>query len=194
MKKILFSFVLVAIMAIGQVKAQENFLSAQYSVGFGTGDVKDFVSTVSWRGIAFEYRGFLQPQIGVGFETGYNLFYEEKPYASYTEGTRTLSGKQYRYLHTVPILAAADYYFKPDQTFNPFIGLGLGTLYSYHDVDMGMFTMEDDAWQFALRPEVGTLISTMNVDLILALKYMAAFKAGDTDAQNYFTINVGFVF
>jgi hypothetical protein len=59
---------------------------------------------------------------------------------------------------------------------------------------MGMFTMEDDAWQFALRPEVGTLISTMNVDLILALKYMAAFKAGDTDAQNYFSINVGFVF
>lgn len=91
-------------------------------------------------------------------------------------------------------MAAANYYFKPDAVTNPFIGLGIGTLYANRDVNMGMFTMEDDTWQFALRPEIGTRITTMNVDLILAAKYMMGFESDNLEATNYFSINVGFVF
>jgi outer membrane protein len=194
MKKIILALAIVGFFTVSQVKAQESIFALEYSVGFGTGDVKDFVSTVSWRGISMDYRYFVQPNVGVGFETGYNLFYEEKPYDTYTQGAQSLSGKQYRYLHMVPVLAAADYYFEPDGQFNPFIGLGIGTLYSYRDVDMGMFTMEDDAWQFAIRPEVGTTIYTPGIDFLVALKYNMAFKANDTEAQNYFSLNLGFVF
>jgi len=194
MKKIFLALVLTGLFAVSQVNAQESIFTMEYSVGIGTGDTKDFVGTVSWRGISFEYRYFTQPNIGIGFETGYNLFYEEKPYATYTKGTQSISGYQYRYLHMVPILAAADYYFKPDAQANPFIGLGLGTLYANRDVDMGMYTMEDDAWQFALRPEIGTIIYTNSADIILAAKYMMGFKTSDMAANNYFTINLGIVF
>jgi len=61
-------------------------------------------------------------------------------------------------------------------------------------MDMGMFTMQSDVWQFALRPEVGVLITTPRMDLILAAKYFSGFKANDTEGQQYFTINVGLVF
>lgn len=194
MKKILFAIVFVAAIAVGQVKAQESLFSLQYSVGFGTGSVKDFVDAAAWRGMSMEYRYLTSPNLGIGFETGYNLFYKEMPYATYTKGSQSLTGKQWRYLHMVPIFAAADYYLKPDETLNPFVGLGIGTLFSNRDVDMGVFTMEDDAWQFALRPEIGTMISTQNVNLLIAAKYVTAFKAGDTDAQSYFTLNLGLVF
>ena len=194
MKKILFTLILTGLFAVSQVKAQDGLFSVQYSVGFGTGDVKDFISTTSWRGIAFEYRYMIQPSVSVGFETGYNLFYEEMPYATYTKGPQSLSGKQFRYLHTVPVLGTVDYNFLPDEQFNPFVGLGIGTLYSYNDVDMGMFTVEDDVWQFALRPEVGSFISTPYVDMIVAAKYMMGFKTGNSDAHNYITLNLGFVF
>jgi opacity protein-like surface antigen len=190
--------ILLAVLFVGfitsQVSAQESKFSLQYSVGFPTGDVKDFVDAVSWRGISIEYRYIMKPNIGIGLETGYNMFFKEMPYASYTEGTKTVTGKQFRYQHMVPILAAANYYFKPDETFNPFVGLGVGTLFSSRDVDMGMFTMENDGWQFVLRPEVGTLINTMNIDFILALKYVTAFKTDVINAQNYLTLNVGIVF
>lgn len=194
MKKIFLAIALIGLFAVSQVKAQESFFAIEYSVGFGMGDTKDFVNTVSWRGMAFEYRYFVQPAVGVGFETGYNLFYEKKPYATYTQGTKSLSGTQFRYLHMVPILGTLNYHFKPDTSTDPYVGLGLGTLYANRDVDMGMYSLNQDAWQFALRPEIGVLISTYNADFIVAAKYMMGFKTSNMDANNYFTINLGIAF
>ena len=194
MKKILLAIALVGFLTVSQVRAQESLFSLQYSVGFGTGSVSDFIDAVSWRGMSMEYRYLTSPNVGIGFETGYNLFYKELPYDTYTKGQQAISGKQWRYLHMVPILAAADYYLKPDETFNPYVGLGIGTLFSNRDVDMGVFTIEDDAWQFALRPQVGAIISMQNINLLVGAKFVTAFKAGDTDGQNYFSLNLGLVF
>jgi outer membrane protein len=194
MKKIFFVFLITGIITATQVKAQESLFSIEYSMGFATGDLKEFNEAASFRGMSFEYRYMMKPAVGIGFETGYNLFYDRLDYATYTQGTESLSGVQYRYTHAVPVLAAADYYFKPDANTNPFIGLGLGTIYVFRDVDMGMFTMEDDDWQFALRPQVGTVITMQGIDLMLAAKYMMGFKTDDMAANNYFTINVGLIF
>lgn len=194
MKKIFFALLFTGIIAATQVNAQGNLFSIQYSMGFATGDLKDFNSSASFRGMSFEYRYMMQPAMGVGFETGYNLFYDRLDYATYTQGTQSLTGIQYRYTHAVPVLAAFDFYLKPDTQFDPFVGLGVGTLYTYRDLDMGMFTMESDVWQFAVRPEVGVMISTPSVDLIVAAKYFSGFKANDTEGQQYFSLNVGLVF
>jgi hypothetical protein len=194
MKKIFFILLLTGVIFATQVKAQESLFSIQYSMGFATGDLKDFNNAASFRGMSFEYRYMMQPSIGVGLETSYNLFYDHMDYATYTQGTESVSGIQYRYTHAVPVLAAFDYYLKPDTRFNPFAGVGIGTIYTYRDLDMGMFTLESDVWQFALRPEVGVLVSTQFADLIVAAKYFSGFKANDTDGQSYFTINVGLVF
>ena len=194
MKKIFFVFLLTGIIAATQVKAQESFFSVQYSVGFGISDLKDFNSSASFRGMGFEYRYFMQPALAVGVETGYNLFYDRMDYATYTKGTESLSGIQYRYTHAVPALVAFDYYLIPDTQFNPFAGLGIGTLYTDREIDMGMFSRQSDAWQFALRPEIGVLISTNSADLIVAAKYFNGFKSSKTDGQQYFTINLGIVF
>jgi hypothetical protein len=194
MKKIFFVLLLTGVIATTQVNAQGNLFSIQYSVGFSTGDLKEFNSSASFRGMSLEYRYMMQPAIGVGFETGYNLFYDRMDYATYTQGTQSLSGIQYRYTHAVPVIAAFDYYLIPDTKYNPFVGLGFGTIYSSRDLDMGMFTMESDVWQFALRPQVGAIITTPAADLIIGAKYFSGFKAKDTDGQQYFTINVGLVF
>ena len=194
MKKIFFVILLTGIITATQIKAQESFYSIQYSMGFPTGDLKEFNEAASFRGMSFEYRYMMQPSMGVGFETGYNLFYDRMDYATYTQGTQSLTGIQYRYTHAVPVLAAFDYYLKPDTQVNPFVGLGVGTLYTYRDLDMGMFTMESDVWQFALRPQIGAIISTPSADLIIAAKYFSGFKAKDTEGQQYFTINIGLVF
>jgi outer membrane protein len=194
MKKILFVFLLSGIITATHLKAQESLFSIQYSMGFATGDLKDFNSSASFRGMSFEYRYMMQPAMGVGFETGYNLFYDRMNYATYTSGTESISGIQYRYTHAVPVLAAFDYYIMPDTQFNPFAGLGIGTLYTNRDVDMGMFSIQNGTWQFALRPEVGVMIRTYSMDLIVAAKYFSGFKSDRREGQQYFTLNVGLVF
>jgi hypothetical protein len=60
---------------------------------------------------------------------------------------------------------------------------------------MGQYTIEEDAWHFAIRPEIGILYE-MNEGMSFSVtgKYYMGFEAGDLDAQNYFALNFGFVF
>ena len=95
----------------------------------------------------------------------------------------------------VPMLFAADYYMNPGAEFSAYGGLGIGTMYSLQNTDMGAYTFEKDAWHFALRPELGVIMDMGGgAGFNLVTKYYHGIKAGDLPAQGYFTINVGFVF
>lgn len=191
MKKIF----IILLSAVALSSSGQSLTALQYSIGFGTGDLGDFVSPASFRGFTIDYRKLVNPNIGVGFEVGWNVFYEEKAYDTYTVGTVSYSGKQYRYNNQFPMLFAADYYLKPGEDINPFAGLGIGTMYSLRNTDMGQYTVEEDAWNFALRPEIGVLFAA-NPDMSLSItgKYYYGFEAGDLPAQSYFALSLGFVF
>lgn len=194
MKKIFYILLLIVLISVTEIKAQDGFFSLQYSIGLGSGNVKDYINQPSFRGIGMEYRYFLQSNLSMGIESGYNLFYDRMDYATYTVATESITGVQYRYLHAVPILGEIDYYLKPDTKLNPFVGLGVGTIYTHKNIDMGMFTIEDDSWQFALRPQVGFLISTNSLDFIVGAKYFTGFKTDNAEAHSYFTLNFGLIF
>src|SRR6187549_2649843 len=105
MKRILFSIIIVACLFIRPAAAQEhgtNVYQFQYTMGFSTGDFNDFIGQASFRGATFEYHHMFADNIGVGFELGWNAWYEQNDYATYTKGTESISGKQWRYCSTVP--------------------------------------------------------------------------------------------
>lgn len=195
MKKQLLTFFILLCAGIS-ASAQSSSFSFQYSMGFGVGDVGDFISSPSFRGATLEWRKYVQPNVTVGIETGWNVFYKALPSDTYTSGNTSLTGKQYRYQNQVPLLAAANYFLKTDEKLKPFVGLGLGTMYSRRNTDMSLYTIEQEAWHFALRPEVGLLYSMSDVTAAyLGVKYYTGFTAGDFDkSQSYLAINVGFVF
>lgn len=194
MKKLFYIFLAVASFAAVPAIAQSSF-SAQYSMGFGSGDVKSFISSSSFRGGAIEYRYHIQDKFSVGADIGWNTFYERRAYDTYTSGTVSLSGVQYRYINAMPIYVAGDYYLKPGEKLNPFVGLGIGTLYTKRNTDMNLYTIENKVWAFALRPEAGVLVNANpSLDIILVGKYNYGFSAGGLDAQSYFTFNIGLVF
>ena len=61
---------------------------------------------------------------------------------------------------------------------------------------MGQYTLEEDAWHFALRPEIGVMYE-VNPDFSFSVtgKYYLGFEAGDLNEPiNYFALNIGFVF
>jgi outer membrane protein len=194
MKKLFYIFLAAAFFAAGPAVAQNSF-SIQYSMGFGAGDMKSFISTSSFRGAAIAYRYRIQEKFSVGADMGWNTFYERRAYDTYTSGTVSLSGVQYRYINAMPIYLAGDYYLKPGEKLNPFVGLGVGTLYTRRNTDMNLYTLENKIWAFALRPEAGVLVNANPaLDIILVGKYNYGFAAGGLDAQSYFTFNIGLVF
>lgn len=191
MKKLLFILFVIA----GMHAHAQSFTSLQYSMGFGTGDLGDFIGTPSFRGFTIDYRQMAQPNVGVGVDIGWNVFYSEKTNGVYTIDDLSYSGKQYRYNNQIPILVAADYYTKPGEKINPFVGFGLGTMFSRRNTDMGQYTLQQDAWHFAIRPEAGILVDAgTGTSFTVTAKYYYGFEAGDLPSQGYFALNFGFVF
>ncbi len=192
MKKILF---IILAFSVTSAYAQNNLTAIQYSIGFGTGDLGGYISKASPRGFAIDYRRMIQPEIGVGVDLGWNVFYDARPDDIYTVGNLTYSGKQYRYNNQYPLLFAADYYFQPREKINPFAGFGMGIMYSRRETDMGVYSITHDAVNFAIRPEIGILYeASSTVSFKVSSKYYYGFEAGDLPAQGYFTLNFGFVF
>lgn len=191
MKKLFYTFLFIGCLSTSISYSQQHLYSMEYSVGMGN----DFVTKPSFRGLGFEYRNMVKPNIGVGFGIGYNFFYEEKNYDTYTDDNASISGKQYRYLHNIPLMAAVDYYFKPKTKINPFVGLGIGGNYVFQRIEMGVFLADDEAFQFALRPEAGVIFAAgPNTDLIFSAKYLLGSDSDSMDGQSYLALNLGFTF
>jgi hypothetical protein len=161
-------------------------------VSFGTGDMSDFISAASWRGFLLEYRAAINDHLFVGVDGGWNVFYEKKANDTYSVGTVSLSGVQYRYQNEVPILATADYFISSDKHLKPYVGLGIGTMYSERATDMNLYRLQENTWHFALKGEIGLLYEiNYTASIKLAAKYYNGFKTGTLDNQGYFSISLG---
>jgi len=195
MKKIFIAICTLMVFGLTTIQAQSK-TSLTYAVGFGTGDLGEFISQPSFRGANVDFRQMTNDKMGIGFSLGWNVFYEEKSHDTYTFENQSLTGKQYRYSNFVPMLASFDYYLTAGQKINPFIGLGTGVMYSRRNTDMNLYTIEQDAWNFTLQPQIGIEIdNNLSSSFTVIAKYFNGFAAGDLSAdQSYFTINVGWTF
>ena len=191
MKKLLYVF-LFTVFASSAI-AQTGLMSWQYSMGFAIGDLKDYIAPASFRGVTYNYSWLVETGATVGLEIGWNVFYEKKPYDTYTRGDFDFSGKQYRTSNNVPLLFNIGYYKNMDANITPFAGFGIGTMWSERRTSMGSYVFTQTGWHFELKPELGIMYNTEGASLAISSKYYYGFKAGDLPAEGFFTINVGLV-
>lgn len=188
---------LLAFISLQLVHAQKGFnFGLAYPIAFPLSDMNDYISNTSFRGVSMEFNNFIKPNLNVGVETGWNIFYERVDNKVYTEETASISGVQYRYTNTFPIIAGAKYYkINNNSNIRPFIGVGAGTLYVDRDTDFGLYRINNDAWQFCIRPELGVgFRMAAGGAFVLSAKYFAGFEAEDLDGQSYISVNLGFIF
>jgi outer membrane protein len=195
MKKIIVLVIFCSLAGMNSVFSQvHNHIDINYEMSFGTGDLGDFISAPSFRGGSFQYRYAVTDNVLVGFDAAWNVFYEKKDYDSYSDGTMTLSGVQLRYQNQVPLLVSADYVFAADKEFQPYLGLGIGTCYSERVNEMGIWYVEENPWQFAMKPEAGFMYKvSYGTALKLGVKYNVGI-GGDLGTQGYVTVSAGFAF
>jgi len=182
--------------SFGALMAQSN-TTLSYSIGIPVGDLSDFIGQPSWRGVVLDFRKMINPNIGVGFSAGWNVFYEEMDRDTYTIDNISLTGKQFRYSNHIPLYVNPTYYLKPGDSMNPFFSLGIGTIYTLRNTDMNLYTYEQEAWNFALAPEVGLqyALEGSGAALSVSAKFNYGFQSGEINsAQSFVTINLGFAF
>ncbi|MBU2651828.1 MAG: OmpW family protein [Bacteroidetes bacterium] len=196
MKRIFAFIIFGSLFFVPGVFAQQGgHLSVQYDISFGMGDLGDYISKASFRGISVQYRYAATENILVGVDAAWYVFYEKRDYDTYTVGTQSISGIQYRTQNEMPILVAVDYLIFTDKVVNPYIGFGIGTLYTERATDMGIWRIVQDPWHFAIKPEAGILAEISgNTSAKIAVKYYNGFKSGDLDSQGFMAVSLGFAF
>ncbi len=193
-KYLIYSLFLLAGTIQGQVQSYTNI---SYSIGFGIGDLGEYVGQPSFRGVAAEYNVMMTNNVGIGISAGWNVFYKEEDFATYTYENKSISGKQFRYSNNVPLLFKATYFFTEKDKVQPLASLGIGTIYTKRDTELGLYKVTQDAWNFCLAPEIGVLyyLNPQNA-FSVSIKYFNGFQSGNEldESQNYFSLNLGFTF
>ena len=195
MKRAIYFLLVIGLAVPGIVKAQSGYTSFQYQIGFGMGDLGDYIEKASFRGAVFDYQKNLSSGLSVGLELAWSTFYEKKDYDTYTVEPYSLSGIQYRYSNMFPMLLTAEYYLKSEGAVRPYVNLGLGTMYTIRDTDMGLWRLEEKAWQFGLKPELGVIYDVgMNSSVKLEGKYYMGLGGSKLENQSFFALSAGMVF
>jgi outer membrane protein W len=164
-----------------------------YSLSLPVGETRDYINSFSWRGVNIEGKYFLNDNMTLGWSGGWNVLYKSES-GEFTDGTRTRTGTQYRYLNSIPFLLTFDYFLNEDGEIQPYLGVGMGTYWIEQKTTMGLFSSTTDNWHFGLAPEVGVIIPVnIQSNFYVSLRYNNAFAANESINYGYLGFNVGFL-
>jgi hypothetical protein len=192
MKKTLFiiSFIIISLTGF----AQESFWSVTYQMAVPTGELSDFTGKTSFRGFGIEGRAFVDNNVSIGGGVHWNVFYEKKDKVTTEMDNLTVTGTHFNYVNAFPIYANAAYYFNEGSYFRPYMAVNTGVIYTTYRKDVGLYSFENDAWKFALTPEVGVLIESYDrANFTVNFRYNIGLKTPETDMLSYLGINVGVI-
>jgi opacity protein-like surface antigen len=187
---------LALVLGAGSVgRAQQNIYILEYPIGIATGDLNDYIDNPSFRGFVFGYRNLVDPNRAVGLDIGWQTFFEKRDLATYTDGTASLTGVQYRYTNAFTASLQVDHVFADGKDIRPFVGIGAGTSYVRRTLDMGLYRLEKDPWQFMVQPEAGVSLYLANGNaLLLSANYYWGAKTKELDAQSWLAMSIAFAF
>lgn len=196
MKRIKYFLVVLAVsvLFLSTAYSQEGRFGLSYNTALPLGGTADFIGKYSWRGFGMEGRWEVSPQLFIGFNSSWNVFYDTES-GTFTEDTRTLTGAQYRYLNSVPVMMTLLKSFGSSSSAIPYAGIGVGTIYSEARKEMGLWQVVSKGWQVGLAPEVGVLFPmAFGNDVFLSIRYNYGFKTSEIDAVSTLGINLGLLF
>ena len=186
--------------------AQDLLTGLTYSISIPTGETSNFISNTSFKGLSIDLRKFFSHNASIGFLVGWSTFEEETNKAISTS-IGTVTGEQSRLINSFPVMITTHYYFGEGREFRPFIGIGVGMYYFYHQLEhiLGYTlestdsNLESSKWHFGVAPEAGFVYLVESVYYFVNVRYNYAFSAENeitkiSTSQSYLTFNIGFAF
>ncbi len=178
----------------------QSFWAINWDISTGAGDTGDFIGNVNVRGASLDGRVFINDNFAVGGHLGWSTLYEKltdlPPIEIEKDGiSGEISGTQMHYLNVFPALVTSHYYFESGNV-KPYIGLGLGGVWTEQRNDVGLRSIYADSFAFGVQPEAGVFIpiGLNSSGINLAMKYLYGTSAGDLNSLGLFTFSVGFAF
>jgi hypothetical protein len=192
--KYLLIFSIVSLLGLGNSFGQGNMIIINYAPSLPLGNTADFASNFSGRGGNFEFYWMQSNRNGFGVEIGSTSFYEEVPNKTFTSGTVTVFGTQFRAQSSTPILASYIFILNDEGRLKPYISLGAGIMLQTQRINLGVLVDQLETTQFAVRPEIGAIYQVSDyVGVKLSGKYYQGFENSTMSSQSFMGFNLGFV-
>ncbi len=197
------SFLILTLVLLQPLSAQKKvFGLVTYDTSVPFGNTKDFsVAEISWRGISGQLRYFLKPKLSAGLYFGLQVFHGDTTKTASVDlkdkFSGAITGKQFRYINSVPIMLGVYYHTGKDPGTQAYFGLNAGVLGVQEKVEIGLFSVSQLVWHFGLAPEIGVILPMgYNFSLTAGVRYNYAFNAGPPLAgqslnQSYLSVSIG---
>ena len=180
-----------------RASAQDWFGMATWQVSYPTGDVRNFIDDISYRGAGLDFRKRLTGGTTASVLMAWNVFHDR------TSGTieiedGALSGSQDRYLNVFPIMMGLHQYFGRPRSARMHVGLNAGGYLLVQTFRIGITEIEKDSWEWGVAPEVGVALPlTTGAWFEVNGRYQWSMSPDDIAGRpydmEYFQLNVGFM-
>ncbi len=194
----------LALILMTPASAQEGLSILSWNISFPSGNTKDFSQdNESFRGVAFQYRYFPQPSLSFGLYAGWQVFNGETSETievDREEFKGAVTGKQWRYINTFPIMANVHFYAGRSGGTQFFLGLNGGGIIIEERLDINIWAIKSSKWHWGLAPEIGVNLPLgYNAGLAVSAIYHYAFSAGEklvgeSSKHQFLAINIGVSF
>ena len=181
-------------LAHGSALAQDDLFGFSYNMSLPTLETRNFISNESFRGATLESRNFVAPNLAVGISIGWQVF-DEQTFETIDVNngvfSATVSGKQFRYINSVPVLANAYFYGGDQNGPRILIGTGLGAYYVASRLEVGQVAIDNNNWHFGFAPELGFDFPFGDSRMLISGTFNYVFNNEGTVNFSYVQLNIG---
>ena len=189
-RRIVGMVLLLALLGTGTAAAQW-WTSLSYQPAAPLSNTKDFTDNFGWRGVGLDFKKQVNPKVTVGLSFGWQVF-EEQTDAVVSAFGVDISGDQFRYVNSFPMLANLSYFLGKEGGLRPYVSANVGAYVMEHRLEIGLYAIEETNVHFGFAPEAGVAIPVQpNVAAVLSGRYNYALSAGSVDDQTYLSIGLG---
>jgi opacity protein-like surface antigen len=147
-----------------------------YQMAQPIGGLHDYIGAASFRGVTFDWQSMVAKSFSAGLRFNWNRFNETFSMLTQTTNTGgTLSAPVFRYADQFALEAVGRYYFGGEGMFTPYLGVGLGGVWSSSYQQTADLGASQSGFYFITSPEVGLMITlakgSTSVGLNLGVMY-----------------------
>ena len=187
-----FILSLLLLMPLGVATAQsKSWWGVSFQPAVPLANTKEFTDNFAWRGVGVDFKKQIKPNVAVGLSAGWQVF-DQQTDAVVSAFGLDISGDQFRYVNSWPILANISYFFGKEGHARPYIAGNVGTYIMEHQLEIGLYAISETNWHFGFAPEAGIAIPLQsNATAFVNSRYNYALSAGSVDDQSYLSFSLG---
>jgi hypothetical protein len=186
---LLFSFVMLGLSK--PVYSQWN-TELNYGLAFAQGDFHDFVPGTGIWNVQFQARKQITARYEFGGGIGWSYFQHDFGRLTRSGDGYAVTANVVSYTNILSIQTINQYNLADEGDVIPFLRLGAGLAYQNQQEDIGLYTLGNKGWQFALNPELGVRIRMRDdLGLLIAGGYNYLPEGSGLLTTSFWSVKIG---